>query len=104
EVDTVVAGYRQVYSIPATVLWTPGELIERGPYLDVPIDAAMRVGSGYLTADEVGRAAAALRDLDFTADVGRRLEWLDEAVKGAEQYRAWILEAARRGLALFMHC
>ena len=33
------------------------ELIERGPYLDVPIDERMRVGSGSLTAEEIGVAA-----------------------------------------------
>jgi hypothetical protein len=104
EVDAVLEGYRQVHSIPPAVLWTLRELIARGPYLEVPIDAGMRVGSGYLTADEVGRTAAALRDQDFTADVAQRLEWPDEAVEGAEQYRDWIFQAARRGFALFMHC
>jgi hypothetical protein len=104
EVDAVVEGYRRVHSIPPTVLWTVGKLIERGPYLDVPIDPGMRVGSGYLTADEVGRTAAALSDQHFTADVAERLEWTDDAVDAAEQYRSWIFEAARRGLALFVHC
>ena len=104
EVDAVVAAFRRAHAIATSVLWTPGELIERGPYLEVPIDAEMRVGSGYLTTDEVGRASAAVRHFVFTADVGQGLDWPDEAVDAAEEYSAWITEAARRGLGLFVHC
>jgi len=80
-------------------------ILQRGPFVDVPLDAAMRLGTGYLDGSEcrtIAQALAALRFEDLAR--GEELEWPDETVDAAEQYRGWVRHASEHAQGLFFHC
>lgn len=75
------------------------DVLCRGPLLDVPLDPAMPLGTGYLTADEVQVAAAAAERIDLDELAGS-----DVAAEAAAQYRDWLREARGIEQDLFFHC
>jgi hypothetical protein len=88
---------------PTTLAQTLDSLLDRGPYLDVPIDQINPLGTGYLLADEVNgwRAAFAKMDLDETG-----VETLPTGVVALEALRTvrdWLDAAAHSRQGLFFH-
>jgi hypothetical protein len=104
EVDTVIRR-QSVEAGQGETVW-PGleAVLKRGPYLPVPLDPVWPLGSGFLTAEEVGAAAEAAEacQLDSSQALDD-LRWPDDAVDAADQYRDWLRYAASRSVGLFFH-
>jgi hypothetical protein len=105
EVDTFICR-RLILAGQATTAWPAlADVLKRGPYLDVPLDSAWRLSSGYLTTGEVRAATSAANACDLVdpAKKCQDLRWPDDALEAAAQYRSWLRQAAERGTGLFFH-
>lgn len=81
------------------------ELLGRGPLLRIPLDHENPLGTGYLTAREVGRALRVAETIDLESGEGLgKLRWPREALEGACFCGRWLKSAGGRGLGLFLHC
>lgn len=105
EVDVVIRR-RLITAGQSDTAWPAlAEILKRGPCLDIPLDPQWPLGSGYLKADEVCTAAkaagvCALEDLD---DALNDLQWPEEALDAANQYRSWLCRAAAKRVGLYFH-
>jgi hypothetical protein len=105
EVDAVIRR-RLLAASQADFAWpTLAGVLKRGSCLNIPIDPAWPLGSGYLTADEVRTATptAVACDLETLDDTLDDLQWPEEALDAATQYRSWLLQAAAKGVGLYFH-
>jgi hypothetical protein len=108
EVDALIIALRQRRKISAAAWPTIGEVLKRGPLLDVPLDSKHRLGTGYLTATEsINAFAAATRsgwdDDDCVARLRLKLRWPEISRAAVAEYVTWLDAAARRRRALFVH-
>ena len=106
EVDTVILRSLRAGNQPATAWPSIRILLERGPLLDVPLDPAWRLRTGYLHLDEAEAALQAAKACapEDLADALHDLAWPDDAIDGAVQYRDWLECAVRGRKGLFFHC
>jgi len=104
DVNHMLVALREDNGIASQSLATLDEILARGPYLDIPLDAKMRLGSGYWSASEVAITSAALtaRPLKWRAKT-KRMRWPELAREAVNEYFGWIDAAARIGRGLFMH-
>ena len=105
EVDTVI-GRRLVAAGQPEEAWPAlAQILERGPYLDIPLDPPWRLGSGYLTASEVSAAAKAAEACELAEpdETLEDLKWAEEALEATSQYRDWLRHAAATGVGLYFH-
>lgn len=89
---------------PTTLAQTLDSLLDRGPYLDVPIDQLNPLGTGYLLADEVNRWRAAFAKMDLDDETG--VETLATGIVALEALRTvrdWLDAAAHGRQGLFFH-
>jgi hypothetical protein len=105
EVDTVIRKKRTTAGLPKSGWPMLAEILKRGPLLKVPLDRRMRLGTGYLTAEEVRNAFAATgrSNLEDTQGLDK-LTWPDLAMEAVRQYQNWLRQAAAKKLGLFFHC
>lgn len=104
EVDGLLVAVRQLNRISAAALPSIGEILERGPFLPIPLDPARRLGTGYLAAREVARAVRVMtrERLKWPVD-GRRREWRGLAREALREYGEWLAAAAELRAGLFIH-
>src|SRR5262249_53369055 len=74
------------------------DVLCRGPLLDVPLDPAMPLGTGYLATGEVQAAAVTAERADLDDPTGAAV-----AAEAAAQSRDWLREARAIGRGLFFH-
>jgi hypothetical protein len=104
EIDCLIGSLRKTNRIGARTLPSIGEILQRGPFIKIPLDSKMRLGSGYLTVPEVTRACAALTRRDLKWPLAEpQLKWPALAREAVMDYRSWLTRAAGQKLALFMH-
>lgn len=105
EIDFLIKCLRRQRHIPKSEWPTLDEILNRGPFLKVPLDRKMRLGSGYLTASEVQNANEKVQcvEMEDYEDL-EKLTWPTEVCDAVQQYKDWIQKAARKKLGLFFHC
>lgn len=103
EVNVVLRRCRSTSQVPEGVWPTLDDVLKRGPFLNIPLHR-MRLGSGYLTANEVRRADEAVLDEVAVGDSALNgLTWPDRALEAVEAYRSWIRAAAAERHDLYFH-
>ena len=105
EVDAVICRRLLAADRPCRDWPKLAEVLKRGPFIDIPCDHEHALGSGYLKAEEVlvASSAAALCDLERPDSTLDDLQWPDEALDAAKQYRDWLRHASANGLGLYFH-
>jgi hypothetical protein len=102
EVNQTIDEYRDALG-KVTEWLTLEEVLTRGPLLDIPL-SPIRLGTGFLTPDEVSAHDAALPpQLEIPVGCADQLTWPDEVLEALQAYREWIGTAAEHRLGLFFH-
>lgn len=104
EIDRAVRELREAKKIKAGDWPELCKILQRGPLLNVPLDERMRLGSGYLTAEEAARAASAIDGTAFGVLAhGADYTWPDLALQAVLQYAGWLGAACAAKAGLFFH-
>src|ERR1700760_4362453 len=81
EVDSTVRIKLRMAGLAESALPTFGEILKRGPLLEIPIDPDLPLGSGYLWKDEVQHYVRIAEAVDVDDTFGlEELTWPDEAL------------------------
>jgi hypothetical protein len=104
EVDRVIEKRGRASGVSPAQWPRLAKLLERGPYLKVPLDTKMRLGTGYVTKEEAKRARKATVKVDLESLAGmEEFHWPQQALEAAQAYREWLLRADEGGRGLFLH-
>jgi hypothetical protein len=105
EVDEVIQTRVTAAALADPFLPGLAEVLDRGPLLQVPLDSSMRLGTGYLTYQEIMHIWTVVHHVDLDNEEGlAALSWPDEALEGAKVYRSWLEQATVKKCGLFFHC